>query len=148
MHPKGEFPGDGGGPTPERPHVPPVVFHFGKYRAAGSVAQEGLCSHHTLVEKGLARERRGREERRGILSIHCDPASTPTPHPAIKTESDIAWVCCAKDAAERDGVVWYLALQASMFDVWIATPPHGFIRPESLLGLWDLKRMTLRGLLQ
>ena len=46
------------------------------------------------------------------------------------------------------GVEWYLALQVSMFDVWIATPPRGVVKPESLLGSWDPKRKTLRGLLQ
>ena len=60
MHCLGAFPGDGGDPTPERPHIPPVVFHFGKYRTMGGVAQEGLCSQHCLVEMGLAKHR-GRE---------------------------------------------------------------------------------------
>ena len=88
---------------------------------------------------------RGREERRDILFVHCDPAAITLPHPAIKSGSDIAWACSALEASRRDGVVWYLALQVSTHDIWIATSARGVIKPESLLAFWDMKRKTLRG---
>ena len=116
MHTLGAFPGDGGDPTPERPHIPPMVWHFGKHRATGSVAQEGLCAQQTLVERGMARNR-GREERRDIMFVHCGPAAITLPHPAINGGSDIAWACSTLEASRREGVVWYLALQASTYDI-------------------------------
>ena len=147
MHSLGAFPSDGGDPTPERPHIPPMVWHFGKYRATGSVAEDGLFSQQALVDAGMAKYR-GREERRDIMFVHCDPAAISLPHPAIKSGSDVAWSCSTLEASRRDGVIWYLALQVSMYDIWIATPPRGKISPAALMGFWDMKRKTFRGLLK